>query len=127
MTTALPSDVIDSASREKEVTLTTIGRKTGKPRRVTIWITTDGEHLFVRSGGGLKRDWPQNLLARGEATLQLGGRSIKVRPRHVTDPGEARTVSGLVRKKYGLSVRESKPSEPLTPGEQATFELIPVA
>ena len=127
MTTALPSDVIDSASREKEVTLTTIGRKTGKPRRVTIWITTDGEHLFVRSGGGLKRDWPQNLLARGEATVQLGGRSIKVRPRHVTDPGEARNVSGLVRKKYGLSVRVSKPSEPLTPGEQATFELIPVA
>ena len=45
----------------------------------------------------------------------------------VTDPGEARNVSGLVRKKYGLSVPVSKPSEPLTPGEQATFELIPVA
>src|SRR5207245_5189415 len=77
VTTALTPEVVEAARREKEVTLTTIGRKTGIPRRVTIWITTDGEHLFVRSGGGLKRDWPQNLLARGEATLRLGGRSIR--------------------------------------------------
>ena len=127
MTTSLTPEVIEAARREKEVTFTTIGRQTGKPRRVTIWITTDGEHLFVRSGGGLRRHWPQNLLARGEATLRLGGRSIKVRPRHVTDPSEARAVSGLVRKKYGLIARASKPNQPLTPGEQATFELIPVA
>jgi len=126
VTTSLTPEVIEAARREKEVTLTTIGRQTGKPRRVTIWITTDGEHLFVRSGGGMKRDWPQNLLARGEATLRLGGRSIKVRPRHVTDPSEARSVSSLVRKKYGLSVRVSKPNQPPTPGEQATFELKPI-
>jgi len=105
VTTSLTPEVIEAARREKEVTLTTIGRQTGQPRRVTIWITTDGEHLFVRSGGGLQRHWPQNLLGRGEATLRLGGRSIKVRPRHVTDPSEARAVSGLVRKKYGWIAR----------------------
>jgi deazaflavin-dependent oxidoreductase (nitroreductase family) len=126
VTAALPPEVIEAARREKEVALTTVGRKTGRPRRVTIWITTDGEHLFVRSGGGLTRDWPQNLLARGEATLHLGGRSIKVKPRHVTGPAEARAVSGLVRKKYGMFVRASKPNQALTPGEQATFELTPV-
>jgi len=127
VTTALQREVIEAAAREKEVTLTTVGRKTGKPRRVTIWITTDGEHIFVRSGAGLRRDWPQNLLARGEATLELGRRSVKVKPRPVSDPSEARAVSALVRKKYGFFARASKPNEPLTPGERATFELIPVA
>src|SRR2546429_4613890 len=127
VTTALTPEVIEAARREKEVTFTTIGRQTGKPRRVTIWITTDGDHLFVRSGGGLTRHWPQNLLARGEATVRLGGRSIKVRARHVTDPSEARAVSGLVRKKYGLIARGSKPNQPFTPGGPATFEPIPVA
>ena len=115
----------EAAASQSEVTVTTIGRKTGKPRRVTIWIASDGSRIFVRSGQGFKRDWPQNLMARGEATLQLGGQSIEVKPRHVTDPEEARVVSRLVRKKYGFMVKTSKPGEPLTPAEQATFELIP--
>lgn len=115
----------EAARTHREVKLTTTGRKTGKPRTVTIWISTDGRRLFVRSGRGMKRDWPQNLLARGAATLQLGGRSIKVKARQVTDPEEAREVSQLVRKKYGATVTPSMPNKPLTPGEQATFELIP--
>jgi len=125
LTAEFSPDVVDSAKREKEVTLTTSGRKTGKPRSVTIWISTDGHRIFVRSGGGLGRDWPQNLMARGEGRLKLGGRSIKVRPRHVTDPVEARAVSQVVRDKYGAMVKPSKPTEPLSQGEQATFELLP--
>ena len=58
----------EAASHQREVSLTTIGRRTGKPHQVTIWIATDGERLFIRSGQGMKRDWPKNLLARGEAT-----------------------------------------------------------
>ena len=116
----------EAAANQKQVTLTTTGRKSGKPRRVTIWIATDGRRLFVRSGQGFRRDWPQNLQARGEATLQLGGRPIKVRPRHVADPDEARAVSGLIRNKYGAMVRASKSGEPPTLAEQATFELVPV-
>lgn len=92
---------------------------------MTIWITTDGDHLYVRSGAGLRRDWPQNLLANGEATLRLGGRELQVKPRHVTDVDEARTTSSLARTKYGSYVKPSKPGEPLTKGETAVFELIP--
>ena len=117
---------VEAAATQKEVVLKTIGRKSGKPRDVTIWIVTDGQRLFIRSGQGFRRDWPKNLMACGEATLRLGGKSIKVTPRHVTDPDEARAVSQLVRKKYGWMVRASKPGEPPTLGEQATFELIPV-
>ncbi|HYR50832.1 MAG TPA: nitroreductase/quinone reductase family protein [Candidatus Eisenbacteria bacterium] len=118
-------DVLRAVAREREVTLTTVGRKSGKEHRVTIWITTDGTRLFIRSGQGLRRHWPQNLIARGEGELQLGKLRVKVKPRMVTDPAEARAVSALYRKKYGPLVRASKPNQPLTPGEQATFELIP--
>jgi deazaflavin-dependent oxidoreductase (nitroreductase family) len=119
-------EIWEAAAQEREVTLTTTGRRTGKPRKVTIWISTDGRRLFIRSGQGMKRDWPQNLVAKGEATVELDGRQVKVRPRRVTDPAEAREVSQLVRDKYGPTVKPSKPDEPLTLGEQATFELIPV-
>ena len=109
----------------REVTLTTYGRKTGKPTDVTIWIVTDGERLFIRSGQGMVRQWPQNFVARGEALLRLGKLAVKVKPRRVTDPAEARMTSGLYTQKYGSPVKASKPDEPLTLGEQASFELLP--
>ncbi|TMC52305.1 MAG: DUF2255 family protein [Chloroflexi bacterium] len=118
-------DVFEAAAREPEVTLTTYGRKTGKPVHVTIWISTDGEHLYIRSGRGMVRDWPQNFVARGEAVLDLGGRKLKVKPRLIADPDEARAASRIIRGKYGSTVKPSRPGEPLTPGEQATFELLP--
>jgi len=117
--------VLTAAANEREVTLTTIGRKSGKPHDVTIWLTTDGKRLYIRSGQGLGRQWPQNFLARGEAVLHLGKQAVKVKPQLVTDPSHARQTSTLYAKKYGSTVKASKPDQPLTPGEQATFELIP--
>src|SRR6266851_5451305 len=111
-------DPIAAAAKEREVALTTTGRKSGKPRRVTIWITSDGDHIYIRSGQGMARDWPKNLLTNRDATLRLGGESIKVRARHVTDPGEAHATSGLVREKYGTRTTSAK-------AEEAVFELIP--
>jgi deazaflavin-dependent oxidoreductase (nitroreductase family) len=122
---ALNKDVIDAAASQKEVKLTTFGRKTGKPSDVTIWIATDGDHLYIRSGQGMRRHWPQNLLARGEGVLHLGKMDLKVKPRRVSDPTEARATSVLYTHKYGEFVKASKPDEPLTLGEQTSFELIP--
>jgi deazaflavin-dependent oxidoreductase (nitroreductase family) len=117
--------VIDAATTQKEVKLTTYGRKSGNPSEVTIWITTDGDHLYIRSGQGMRRQWPQNLLARGEGVLHIGKMDLQVKPRQVSDPTEARATSALYKSKYGEFVKASKPDEPLTPGEQASFELIP--
>jgi deazaflavin-dependent oxidoreductase (nitroreductase family) len=121
---SFPPEVLDAAKREREVTLTTYGRKTAEPHDVTIWIATDGKRLYIRSGQGLTRQWPQNLLARGEGLLRLGKLTVAVKPRLVTDPAEARASSELYKEKYGPFVTASKPGQPLTPGEQATFELL---
>ena len=121
------AEALEAAKREREVKLTTFGRKSGKPYQVTVWITTDGKLLYIRSGQGLRRNWPQNLVARGEGLLQLGKTEVEVAPRQVTDPVEARAVSELYRRKYGPFVKASRPNQPLTPGEQATFELLPAS
>lgn len=119
------ADVIEAVKREREVTLTTYGRKTGEPHDVTIWITTDDRHLYIRSGQGLGRQWTQNLIARGEGLLQLEKITVKVKPRLVADPNEARSSSRLYTAKYGSFVTASETNQDLTPGELATFELIP--
>src|SRR6266567_4116546 len=91
------SDVLDAAAHQREVRLTTYGRKSGKLHDVTIWIGTDAKHLYIRSGQGMSRHWPQNLVARGAGLLHLGNLQVKVKPRLVTDPAEARSASAAWR------------------------------
>lgn len=119
------SETLASAAAQREAEFTTYGRRTGRPSSVTIWVSGDGERLFIRSGGGLGRHWPQNLLAGGRGVLKLGESLVPVTARHVSDPAEARLVSEMVTRKYGPSVQRSDDGGPLTPGEQATFELLP--
>ncbi len=114
-----------AAAEQREVELTTWGRVSGAPARVTLWIWGDGRRLFIRSGGGMARDWPQNLLASGRGILHIAGRDTPVRARHVTNPAEARAGVAWINAKYGTEMRASAGGEPLTPAEAATFELEP--
>ena len=117
--------VVEAAARLPEVELTTFGRKSGQPSRRTIWISELGGRLYIRSGLGLTRDWPKNLLANQRAILHIDGRDIAVRARHVTDPAEARSLHAPVKRKYNAERPSSTGDEPLTPSEQAVFELEP--
>ncbi|HVC32820.1 MAG TPA: nitroreductase/quinone reductase family protein [Chloroflexota bacterium] len=117
--------ILDLAAREREVDLTTRGRKTGRPSRVTLWIWGDGQRLYVRAGGGMSRDWPQNLRAQGRGILHLGDQDVPVRARLVSDPAEARAGAGLINRKYGAGAKPSAEGEPLNQTELATFELTP--
>jgi hypothetical protein len=113
--------------REREVDLTVWGRRSGRAIRVTLWIWGDGEKLYVRAGDGFAQDWPRNLLARGEGILHLAGEDIPVQARLVVDLAEARQGKPLIEQKYRETVRGSSENEPATPGEQATFELLPLS
>ena len=117
--------IYETAAREKEVELTTYGRKTGKPSRRIIWITAMNGRLYIRSGLGMTRDWPKNLADNGRAVLHMDGKDIPVRARHVTDPEEARAMHAPVKAKYNAERSSSNGDEPLTPSEQAVFELLP--
>src|SRR3954469_25099043 len=60
------------------VVLTVPGRKTGKPRSTPVTpMTVDGKRYVV--GGLPGADWAANVRAAGEATIQIGRRSERVR------------------------------------------------
>jgi deazaflavin-dependent oxidoreductase (nitroreductase family) len=119
------NELASAAATAPEVDLTTFGRKSGRPSRSTIWITIDAQgRIHIRSGQGLLRDWPQNLLANGRAILHIDGRDFAVRARHVTDRAELLASRDAVKAKYGREVPMSQPGQPATPPEQATFELV---
>ena len=60
------------------VVLTVPGRKTGKPRSTPVTpMTVDGKRYVV--GGLPGGDWAANARAAGEATIQIGRRTERVR------------------------------------------------
>ncbi|MGH2470393.1 MAG: DUF2255 family protein, partial [Chloroflexota bacterium] len=103
------------------------GRKTGSPSRRVIWITELDGRVYVRSGLGLTRDWPKNLLANGRGILHLAGQDVPVQARHVTNPAEARAMHAPVKRKYDAERPASSEGQPTTPSEQAVFELLPAS
>ena len=118
-------DVIDAAKNEREVTFTTYGRQTGKPSDVTIFVVTDGTRLFILSGQGMTRQWPQNLAVGGTGVLHLGGQDVNIKSRQVTDPAELLMISELYGSKYGSRFGPAQPGDPPRLRDQATFELLP--
>ena len=119
--------LLQTAATEKEVELTTFGRKSGQPSRRIIWISVIGDKVYIRSGLGLTRDWPKNLVADPRAILHIAGQDVPVQARHVTDPAEARAMHAPVKKKYDAVRPASTGDEHLTLSEQAVFELLPRA
>jgi len=117
--------LIELAEKTKEIELTTYGRKTGNASKRIMWITAIGDRLYVRSGQGLGRQWPQNLVANPKAILHIEGQEIPVITRHVTGKEEARAMHAPIKAKYDSERPASKGDEALLPSEEAVFELLP--
>lgn len=65
------------------ILLTTRGRRTGQPHAVLLQAFGDGNDLVLvaaNAGRATDPDWYRNLLAAGEATVELRGDSYRARP-----------------------------------------------
>ena len=79
--------------------LTTIGRRTGKPRTVPVFYLRDGKRFIVcnvNPGFEQPNPWTLNLRANASAHVQVGAVTIEVRARAATDEEVARYWPELV-------------------------------
>ncbi|MET0419627.1 MAG: nitroreductase/quinone reductase family protein [Actinoplanes sp.] len=81
--------------RQLTVEITTIGRRTGRPRRIETWRYRAFGRFWLTGSPG-SRDWYANLLAQPEFTLHLKNLDLPVRGRAVTDPRERAQVFGQI-------------------------------
>jgi deazaflavin-dependent oxidoreductase (nitroreductase family) len=68
--------------------LSTVGRRTGRPRRSNVRAIVRGDRAFVVSIAGRANDWFHNLHAKPEASLRIGRRDWIGRARQPRDDGE---------------------------------------
>ena len=85
---------IDGLSVNITVDITTIGRKSGKPRRIEIWSHCFDDRLIITSSPG-KRSWYANLIANPHFTYHLKGhthRDVPAIAKPITNEDERRAI-----------------------------------
>lgn len=88
-------EVLRALETQRTVEITTVGRRSGQPRRIETWrYRAAGRYWLTGSPGA--RDWYANVVAHPEFTLHLGGADVPVRGRAVTDPEERARVFGEI-------------------------------
>ena len=68
----------------RTIDLTTIGRRSGEPRRIEIWWF-HVEERFVITGTPGRRDWLANIHANPEVTIHVDGLDIPARAEPIED------------------------------------------
>ena len=80
--------------------LTTTGRVSGKPHEIEIWFaTTDGQTLYLLSGGGDRADWVRNLRHTPKVIVRVGDETWPATA-GILDGDEATRARQLVFHKY---------------------------
>lgn len=78
--------------------VTTIGRRTGRPHTVEVWFAVHEDRLFIISSADA--DWVRNAVADPRVIVRVGTETREGRARVVTDPAEAAIARRLLPQKY---------------------------
>ena len=84
---------IEAFDKRWQVRMTTTGRRSGKPRRVTIWFACENGKIYL-AGGRKVPHWTKNIRENPDVELEIGGVLFK---------GKGRVLAGA---KYTAHVRE---------------------
>jgi deazaflavin-dependent oxidoreductase (nitroreductase family) len=96
----LPRDVLARIDEAQEIDVETVGRRSGEPRRATVWVVVVDDLPCARSEYAERGQWYQNALANPDVAIWVDGRRIAARATKVTDPALLRRVSEAIRTKY---------------------------
>lgn len=80
--------------------LQTTGRRSGLPRTIEIWFATDGERIYLLSGGRDRADWVRNLRAEPRVRVRLGGTTLAGRARAIEGEPRETLARHLLAAKY---------------------------
>jgi deazaflavin-dependent oxidoreductase (nitroreductase family) len=97
---AVSADDLRAVENASTVALTTLGRKSGQPRTVTIWFVHDAGRIYVQSGQDGATDWYRNLIANPAVAVEIGALKMRGRARPIDDPAETARVHALFERKY---------------------------
>lgn len=98
----MPKDPFVQALRTRhEITITTIGRRTGRPVTLPVWFALDRGRLWLLPTRGRRNHWFRNLLTNPALTVRAGRYRRTLTARPLPSKAAARRVAALFRTRYG--------------------------
>lgn len=127
---SVPMDSMIRAAlgRSQVIDLTTIGRRTGEPRRIEIYLHSIGGRLVISGmpNPDRTRAWLRNVAANPAVTLHLKQgvtADVPATARVVTDPAERAELLGGVARNWGRTDLEAMQAH--SPLMEVTVEGFP--
>ena len=93
----------EALARDRTIDITTLGRKSGQPRRIEIWFHNVDGQIYITGTPG-RRDWYANLLAHPEFTFHLKHSltaDLPARATPITDPEARRRTLAAILSRLG--------------------------
>jgi len=84
--------------------LTTVGRKTGLPRRIEIWFVRSGECFYILAEHFDRTQWVKNIRRAPHVRVRVGEEEFEATARVLDPQRDAdlwQTAQRLAEKKYG--------------------------
>jgi deazaflavin-dependent oxidoreductase (nitroreductase family) len=97
---ARSDDLKDHLSRASEITITVIGRKSGRSISIPIWFAFD-DKLYLLPVQGSDTQWYKNVIKNPKIGVKAGGAGAQLRAVPITDAAQVASVVEKFRKKYG--------------------------
>ena len=93
----------DRLSRDREITISVTGRKSGRTISRPIWFVSEGDKLYLLPVEGSDTQWYQNVLKNPSMRMDARGTDAEFQAVPITDAKQVRSVVEKFRAKYGAS------------------------
>jgi deazaflavin-dependent oxidoreductase (nitroreductase family) len=94
----------DRLSREREISITVVGRKSGRAISIPVWFVWEDDTLFLLPVQGSDTQWYKNVLHNPLIRIKARGvEEAEFQAVPVADARRAREVAEKFRKKYGAA------------------------
>ena len=93
----------DRLSRSSEITISVIGRKSGRTISNPVWFVLEDKKLYLLPVKGSDTQWYKNVLKNPAIRIEARGAEAEFQAVPVTDAGQVSSVVEKVRAKYGAS------------------------
>jgi deazaflavin-dependent oxidoreductase (nitroreductase family) len=91
----------DRLSRYREITISVIGRKSGRKISIPVWFVVDGDELHLLPVSGSETQWYKNVLKNPSIGIDARGVETEFRAVPVTGAKAVKAVVEKFREKYG--------------------------
>jgi len=97
------SDFSEAILKSRELEIAFKGRKTNRTFKATVWFAQEGEKIYLLPVYGSDTNWYKNARVNPNLEIIVGGRTVRVKAKFLTEEKPVRDVIDRFNEKYGAN------------------------